>query len=215
MSDPEGVSNLSNLKCIRNPFECQTWKASQTNWKPNPLELVYQNLAQATEKNACEASQKDEQRLHEGLEEELLLQMAADRELRGDRIRLHYRSWKVWPLRLRFSRCFRTLLTESTRFKSSPSRHPTNRLFIPNFCAFSSSILLHSTSYEAYYCAGKCNFGNSKEVRHSSFMYHLNKSSSICCTGQKYSGISIVYMENKQILYGELKDMVVDRCGCS
>lgn len=61
----------------------------------NRSELLHQDLAQAAEKNAFEASEKDEQWLHEGLEEEPLLQMAADCQLRRNRFRLHYRPGKV------------------------------------------------------------------------------------------------------------------------
>lgn len=47
-------------------------------------------------------------------------------------------------------------------------------------------------------------------------MYYSNKGSTVCCSGRKHSAISIIYMEkDNQLVYGELEDMVVDRCGCS
>ena len=72
--------------------------------------------------------------------------------------------------------------------------------------------------YEANYCSGECPFVFMQKYPHTHLVQQASPAGSTgpCCTPRKMSSISMLYFdENRNIVYGILPGMVVDRCGCS
>ena len=72
--------------------------------------------------------------------------------------------------------------------------------------------------YEANYCSGECPYVFMQKYPHTHLVQQASPvgSTGPCCTPRKMSAISMLYFdENRNIVYGILPGMVVDRCGCS
>lgn len=72
--------------------------------------------------------------------------------------------------------------------------------------------------YEANYCSGECPYVFMQKYPHTHLVQQASPAGSTgpCCTPRKMSSISMLYFdENRNIVYGILPGMVVDRCGCS
>ena len=86
-----------------------------------------------------------------------------------------------------------------------------------------STWVIAPKGYDAYFCQGLCEFpidNHLKPTNHATVQTILNSvapslAPQACCSPNKFSGISILYMDRSDnIVYKKYEDMVVERCGC-
>ncbi|XP_074596890.1 growth/differentiation factor 8-like [Brevipalpus obovatus] len=86
-----------------------------------------------------------------------------------------------------------------------------------DFTQFGWDWIIAPKRYEANFCSGECPFMYMTETNHATLVQQASPvSSGPCCSPRKMSSMSILYNDgNNQIIYGTLKGMKAERCGCS
>lgn len=85
-----------------------------------------------------------------------------------------------------------------------------------------SNWVIAPRGYSAYLCEGLCEFPIDdylKPTNHATVQTILNSvaptlAPRACCSPNKFSAISILYIDKGNIIYKKYEDMVVERCGC-
>lgn len=85
-----------------------------------------------------------------------------------------------------------------------------------------SNWVIAPRGYSAYLCDGLCEFPIDdylKPTNHATVQTILNSvaptlAPRACCSPNKFSAISILYIDKGNIIYKKYEDMVVERCGC-
>ena len=102
-----------------------------------------------------------------------------------------------------------------------------------DFDEFGWDWVLFPKTYEANFCSGDCSLGqliqiifiwNKKiffqgvptDTNHGTLTQHLSGGIGPCCAGKKMSDINMLYLDQERnVVFGKLPNMKVERCGCS
>ena len=85
-----------------------------------------------------------------------------------------------------------------------------------DFDEFDWDWVLFPRTYEANFCSGDCSLGQLVDTNHGALVQHLSGGIGPCCAGKKMSDINMLYLDQeKNVVFGKLPNMKVERCGCS
>jgi len=85
-----------------------------------------------------------------------------------------------------------------------------------DFDEFGWDWVLFPKTYEANFCSGDCSLGVPTDTNHGTLTQHLSGGIGPCCAGKKMSDINMLYLDQERnVVFGKLPNMKVERCGCS
>lgn len=90
--------------------------------------------------------------------------------------------------------------------------------FVVDFRRMGWGWIISPRQYRSYYCAGDCPYmflhSNQNKLIALQSTKHP-KAASNCCAPTKMSAMSMLYFDNNEnVVYSDVPDMMVNRCGC-